>query len=341
MAVDAWQAKATGHVGRVAFVLHAIHCSYEPERDRSQISKDILQKAYDYVLLIRNWVLQMSGEMTEDSHEVSGLLKKILDKARQSSEPLAMRDFYRNIAGIRNLAKEEKRSPSDVTQALCQELVDLKKGELIQTEKGGYLFKCAVGSDREKTTQEATTKQNAYEQSDTPIPVTVSLGNADPNNKIKTKNEKISDPLPDDLKTVTSGDTVPEVQQGLTVSAFTVNDNAMPSNACVTVDSSNNSPYIDNSLLNKENNRDISIRDIGLNTPETFGIGEGVEFFLPDGSLDHPHIAEALETGALPPLNTFCVIESLTTAFDLPYANILTSHQTRHTVWVEYLRRVD
>lgn len=70
------------------------------------------------------------------------LLDKILNKARQSAQPLAMRDLYRNFAGIRNLAKEQKVSPSDVTLALCQELVESQKGELIKTEKGSYLFKC-------------------------------------------------------------------------------------------------------------------------------------------------------------------------------------------------------
>jgi len=141
-AVDAWQSKSTGHVARVAFILHAIECGYDRSKNSKQIAKDTLQRAYDYVLLVRNYVLQMCGEMQSDlDAEVSGLLKTILDKASKLGEAVAMRDLYMGNRALPKLAMAEGLSTHDMTLKLCEELASMGYGEIITNAKGKPLFK--------------------------------------------------------------------------------------------------------------------------------------------------------------------------------------------------------
>jgi hypothetical protein len=174
-AVDAWQSKATGHVARVAFVLHAIECGYDRSKNCKQIAKDTLQRAYEYVLLVRNYVLQMCGEMQADldNAEVSGVLKTILDKASKLGESVAMRDLYMGNRALPKLAMAEGLSTHDMTFKLCEELVSMGYGEITTNAKGKPLFKVvsSVSSDNNLVSRTLTNYN--------PLPVSVTANNND------------------------------------------------------------------------------------------------------------------------------------------------------------------
>lgn len=129
-----WMSKLAGQTVRLAIALHALDCYYDRSRDIHKIQYDTLYRAYELALYYKACFESLQGNLSEN---IPGILLKIQKKA-ESLGKADLKDLYRNIRPIRNLAKEEGVGIAEFTLILCRQLESLGKGTVNKDREAYY-----------------------------------------------------------------------------------------------------------------------------------------------------------------------------------------------------------
>jgi Protein of unknown function (DUF3987) len=132
-AIAAWMRKMPGHLGRMAFAIHALECGCNGGKQTQTLTLETMRFAVElcrYSLESYRYMLQQGT----DSQDVESVVSKILGKANQLGG-LTVREAVQYIKPLTGLAKENKKTPSSMALDLFSVLVEQGKGSFIQTGK--------------------------------------------------------------------------------------------------------------------------------------------------------------------------------------------------------------
>jgi hypothetical protein len=132
-AIGAWMRKMPGHLGRMAFAIHALECGMNSSKQTQILTLETMRFAVElcrYSLESYRYMLQQGT----DSQDVESVVSKILGKANQLGG-LTAREAVQYIKPLTGLAKENKKTPTSMALDLFSVLVEEGKGSFIQSGK--------------------------------------------------------------------------------------------------------------------------------------------------------------------------------------------------------------
>lgn len=142
-AIRAWMRKLDTQLLRIAMGLHLIECYHETGRPKYEIQVDTFNRAIEFCRYYRNSFYVLQDKVT-DSQSIPTILTKIWDMAANSPAGVLVRDIYRGIKAIPQLAKQLGRETKAFTLDLCSRLQGERRGYL---QKEGRKFRFVVAID--------------------------------------------------------------------------------------------------------------------------------------------------------------------------------------------------
>lgn len=137
-AIKAWFRKYTGHVLRIALVLHGMECwGYGSQKDMHVLTPDTLQRAIAVGEFYKQTLFAFQA--SQDTQGIPAIAKRILDYATENGGKISVRDAYRNIRAIQVAAKKEGIQQSAFTESIFRDIERLGLGTT-EAKKGGSLF---------------------------------------------------------------------------------------------------------------------------------------------------------------------------------------------------------
>lgn len=133
-----WMAKAAGHLGRVALLLHVLECAVSPQKDLHVLTLETMTRACVYLdYCHRSYAYLLATQSpTQETDEIAAKLLRIAEQR----DGITAREAVMYCTPIKRIAREKRRQASTVATEILQELALRGKGEIKKMGKTSVFF---------------------------------------------------------------------------------------------------------------------------------------------------------------------------------------------------------